>query len=218
MNIDKNYAVFGLGRYGRAVAKELMKNGVEVLAVDIDENKVNDVAKDVPYCKCADVTDIEVLKQLGITNFDIVIIAMASNFESNILAVATCKELGVKQIIAKAANETQKKILLKVGANRVVMPEIDSGLRLAKILLNPDFIDMIEITKNISVIEIDVKDEWCDKTLAELDLRKKYTINVVAIIENKNININVTPHTMLKKSMKLLVVANVQELDKLNSK
>ena len=215
MKKKKTYAVFGLGRYGRSVAKELIKSGMEVLAVDFDENKVNAAIADIPFCKCANVTDVEVLKQLGIHNIDIVIIAMASNLEASVMATMLCKELGVDMVIAKCSSEMNCKILTKVGADKVVYPEKESGIRLAKNLLSSGFVDMIELSKDASMVEIDVRPEWEGKNLMELNLRAKYSINVVAIIKNKKINTYVDPNVPLDKDMTLVVIANVNKLNKL---
>lgn len=215
MKKKKTYAVFGLGRYGRSVAKELIKSGMEVLAVDMDENKVNAAIADIPYCKCANVTDIEVLKQLGIHNIDIVIIAMASDLEASVMATMLCKELGVDMVIVKCASEMNCKILTKVGADKVVYPEKESGIRLAKNLLSSGFVDMIELSKDASMVEIDVRPEWEGKNLMELNLRAKYSVNVVAIIKNKKINTYVDPNVPLDKDMTLVVIANVNKLNKL---
>ncbi len=217
MKKKKTYAVFGLGRYGRAVSKELIKNGVEVLAVDKDENKVNAAIADIPFCKCANVTDAEVLKQLGIHNIDIVIIAMASNLEASVMATMLCKELGVDMVIAKCASEMNCKILTKVGADKVVYPEKESGIRLAKNLLSSGFVDMIELSKDASMVEIDVRPEWVGKNLIELNLRAKYSINVVAIIKNKKINTYVDPALPLEKDMTLVIIANINKLNKLKA-
>ncbi|MBP5564222.1 MAG: TrkA family potassium uptake protein [Lachnospiraceae bacterium] len=211
------YAVFGLGRYGRAVAKELIKSGVEVLAVDMDEKKVNAAIADIPYCKCGNVTDIEVLKQLGIHNIDIVIIAMASNLEASVMATMLCKELGVDMVIVKCASEMNCKILTKVGADKVVYPEKESGIRLAKNLLSSGFVDMIELSKDASMVEIDVRPEWVGKNLIELNLRAKYSINVVAIIKNKKIDTYVDPALPLDKDMTLVIIANINKLNKLKA-
>ena len=150
MNIKQSYAVFGLGRYGRSVAKELVEKGMEVLAVDVDEDIVNDAMAEIPYCKCADATDVEVIKQLGISNIDVVVIAMATNLEASVMATMLCKEIGVKTVIAKCASEMNCRILSKVGADKVVFPENESGIRLAKNLLSSGFIDIADITDNIS--------------------------------------------------------------------
>lgn len=215
MSINQTYAVFGLGRYGLAVAKELVGSGAEVLAVDIDESIVNIAAAQIPVCKCADVTDPEVLSRLGIGNVDTVIIAMAENLEASVLTTMLCKEAGVKTVIAKCANETHKKILLRVGADKVVFPESESGARLAKNLLSSGFVDMIELARNVSMIELDVKEEWVGKNLLELNLRKKYSINIVAIRSRDRVRIEINPEIPLEADEKLIVIANTSKLSKL---
>ena len=173
MQKKKTYAVFGLGRYGMAVAKELVDNGMEVIAVDLDQKTVTDAAAYLPVCKCADITDAEVIDRLGIGNIDTVIVSMAGNLEASVMAVTLCKEAGVGTVIAKCANEMHQKILLRVGADKVVFPVNESGIRLAKNLLSSGFIDMISLSRDVSMVELDVKDEWVGKNLIELDLRKK---------------------------------------------
>ena len=216
MSLNKTYAVFGLGKYGFAVAKELVLSGVEVIAVDRNENLVNDIAGEIPLCKCADVTDADVIKQLGISNIDVVIIAMAENLEASVLATMLCKEAGVKTIIAKCSNEMHKKILMRVGADKVVFPEKESGTRLAKNMLSSGFVDIIELSKDVSMVELDVKPEWIGKNLLELNLRKKYSLNIVAIKHNDNINVEINPELPLKDNMKLIVIANTNKLEKFN--
>lgn len=215
MSTQKTYAVLGLGRYGIAVAKELVENGAEVLAVDINEDIVNDAISEIPYCKCADVTDEDVIKQLGFANIDIAIIAMATNLEASVMATMLCKEIGVKTVIAKCSSEMNCKILSKVGADHVIFPERESGTRLAKNLLSHGFIDIIELAKDVSMVELNVKPEWIGKNLLELNLRRKYSINVVAIIQDNNVCINIDPEQPLEKSMKLIVIANASKLNKL---
>lgn len=215
MSIHKTYAVLGLGRYGRAVAAELVNSGAEVIAVDIDPDNVNDAVKDIPICKCADITEPEVVKKLGISNIDVVIIAMASNLEASVLAVTLCKEAGAGIVIAKCANEMHQKILLRVGADRVIFPEKESGTRLARNLLTSGFSEMIELSNEVSMVEIDVKEEWIGKTLSELSLRKKYSINVVAIDDGNEVITDIDPVIPLRKGAKLIVIVNTQMLKKL---
>ena len=215
MKNTKNFAVFGLGRYGMAVAKELVENAKEVVAVDINPKMVEEAAAYIPICKCADVTDAEVIERLGISNVDTVIICMASNLEASVMAITLCKEIGVKTVIVKCANEKHQKILLRVGADKVVFPENESGIRLAKALSNSNFMDLISLSKDVSVVELDVKDEWVGKSLIELNLRKKYSFNVVAIVEERNINVNINPEQPLTKEMKLVVIANTNKLSRL---
>ncbi len=215
MGINNSYAVFGLGRYGKAVAKELVNSGADVLAVDIKESIVNSAIADIPLCKCADTTNIDVIKQLGIANIDVVIVAMAGNLEASVMAVMLCKEVGVKTVIAKCSNEMHEAILSKVGADKVVFPENESGVRLAKNLLSSGFVDVIELSNEVSLIELDVKPEWEGKTLIELNLRKKYAMNVIAIRNGNSLETNVDPTASLKKAMKLVVIMNTAKLAKL---
>ena len=214
MNKKKTYAVFGLGRYGKSVAKELNDNGAEVLAVDMDEEIVNSCATELPYCKCADVTDPDVIKQLGISNMDVVIVGMANNLEASVMATMLCKEAGVETVIVKCSSEMNCKILTKVGADRVVFPESESGIRLAKNLLSSGFVDLLEISKDVSMVELEVKPGWIGKSLIELNLRKKYSINVVAIIQDDSVSINIDPVQPLKETMRLIVIANPAQLAK----
>lgn len=215
MSINKSYAVFGLGKYGIAVATELVNNGADVLAVDIDENIVNSAVADIPFCRCADITNPEVIKQLGISNVDVVIIAMANNLEASVMSVILCKEAGVKMVIAKCADEMQGKILCKVGADKVVYPESESGVRLAKNLVSAGIVDIIDLSEDISVIEIPVQEKWVGKTLVELDLRKKYAFNIIAIRKGEDIIVNVDPNVQLSKEMQLVVIINKTNLSKL---
>ena len=215
MSMKKTYAVFGLGRYGIAVARELVANGVEVIAVDADERIVNAAADELPICKCADITDPDVIRQLGISNVDVVVIAMANNLEASVMAVTLCKEIGVKTVIAKCANEMHQKILTRVGADKVVFPENESGIRLAKNLLSSGFVDIVSLSKNVSMIELDVRQEWVGRNLIELNLRKNYSVNVVAIRKGDTVSVDIDPHAPLKADDNLIVIANPEKLAKL---
>ncbi len=213
--IKKSYAVLGLGRYGISVARELVNNGVDVIAVDKDEALVNEAICEIPFCKCADVTDPEVMKQLGIENIDVVIIAMAGNLESCVMAITLCKELGVKTVIAKCASSMHQKILLRVGADKVVFPENESGIRLAKNLLSSGFVDMLSLSDEVSIVEVEPREEWIGKSLMNLNLRKKYSINVVAIRHGDNIIVNINPEEPLDATSKLVIIGNTSILGKL---
>ena len=212
MKKNKTYAIFGLGRYGTAVARELVENGKEVISVDRNQKIVNDAAAYLPVCKCADVTDPEVIERLGIGNIDTVIICMASNLEASVMAVTLCKEAGVKTVIAKCGSKMHQKILLRVGADKVVFPENESGIRLAKNLLSSGFVDMLSLSKDVSLIEIEVKDEWIGKNLIELHLRKKYGFNVVAIKKDGNVDVNINPEQILERGTTLIVIAKLGNL------
>lgn len=215
MSLKKSYAVFGLGRYGLAVARELVAGGADVLAIDSSEAIVNSLSAEIPLCKCADVTDPDVLRQLDIGDFDIVIVAIAGSLEATVMATMLCKELGVETVIAKCSNEMHQKILSRVGADQVVFPESESGSRLAKNLLSAGFVDLLELARDVSMVEIRVQPEWVGKNLLELNLRRKYGINVVAIRLNGEVIINIDPEKPLSKEARLLVIGNPARLGKL---
>lgn len=215
MSIQKTYAVFGLGRYGRAVAAELESRGAEVIAIDIDPAAVEDAAPLLTVCKCADITDRKVIDQLGISNVDTVIVAMASNLEASVMATMLCKEVGVPMVIAKCSSEIHRRILSKVGADRVVFPENDSGVRLARNLLSAGFTDMVELSGKVSMVELEVRDEWAGKSLAELNLRGRYSMNVVALRQGTSVSTAIDPKVPLSKVQTLIVIADTDRLRKL---
>lgn len=215
MQTKKSYAVFGLGRYGTAIARELVNNSMDVVAVDIDQKIVNDAAAFLPICKCADITDPEVISRLGIGDLDVVIVCMADSLESSVMAITLCKEVGVKKVIAKCANEMQKKIFKRVGADEVVFPEDESGIRLAKNLLSSGFIDMVSLSDEVSLVEISVKPEWVGKNLIELNLRKKFGFNIVALKRGETVNVSIDPEQALDTETTLIVIADTSKLSRL---
>ncbi len=216
MSIHKTYAVFGLGRYGSAVALELVQSGAEVLAVDADPDIVNAFAEKLPLCKCADVTDPAVIRQLGISNIDVVIIAMAQELEASVMAVMLCKEAGVPKVIAKCSSEMHRQILQKVGADMAVLPESESGTRMARNLLSSGFLDIFELSSDVAMVEVEVKDEWVGKTIRELNLRRRFDMNIVAVCQGENVNISIDPEMSLGKDMRLVVIAHTDRLSRLS--
>lgn len=215
MSIHKSYAVFGLGRYGRAVAKELIDSGAEVITVDCNDKIVENLVREFPICKCADVTDPDVIKQLGISNVDTVVIAIASNFEASIMATMLCKEAGVDQVIVKCSSEMHRDIIKKVGADMIVFPENESGIRLGKSILSSGFIDIADISDDISILELNVNQKWIGKSLKELDLRRKYSINVIAIAKGDKVKIALHPDEIIEENMKMIVIADKKDIDRL---
>ena len=212
MKRNQSYAIFGLGRYGMAVAEELAKNGEDVIAIDKNEDIVNDAIDRIPICKCGDVTDEDVLLQLGIKNIDTIIISMAENLEASIMATALCKELGAKHIIVKCKTKMHETILRKIGADKTVCPEDESGIRLAKELMHPNISDIFELSSSCSILEIKIQNDWENKTLSELMLRRKYGINVIAIKENDKVITNISPETPLTPNSVLIVIADDKKI------
>lgn len=187
---DKEYLVLGLGNFGSSVARQLENNGCKVLAVDADPEKVKGVADDVTYAICADVTDVDSLKEIGVKNFDGAVIAMGRNLEATVLSIIWMKEHGVKQIIAKTYSELQAKILKKVGADEVVFPEMEMGIHLANNLAMNKIFDTIELSDEYSIVELDAPESWVGKNLKELRCREKYGINVIGLKRHGQLTIN----------------------------
>lgn len=213
------FAVFGLGRFGQSVAKNLAENGYDVLAVDSDEDAVQEASEYVMHAVRADVTDREALRSLGIRNFDVAVIAIgAEHMQSSIMAALLAKELGVKYVLAKAQDEMQKKILEKIGVDRVVFPEREMGVRIATNLMTDNIIDFLEVSSEYSIVEIEVLDEWIGKSLKDLDIRVKYGFTVMAIKRDGILDITPQPSTSLEQNDILVVIGANDDIRMLHTK
>ncbi len=215
-NKEMQYAVLGLGIFGSTVAKTLNHYDCEVTAIDKDMECVERLADSVTQSIQGDITDITLLRNAGIAECDYAIVAVGSNLEQSILCVLALKELGVKTIIAKAKNKTYARILLQIGANKVVRPEREMGMMVAKGLLNRKIIDMVDLDDKYSIMEINVPKQWVNKTLPELNVRKKFGVNILGIRDN-NGNLEVTPSTSYKllSTDNLLIIAEESRINKL---
>lgn len=208
--MKKQYAVLGLGRFGYAVAVTLAQAGNQVLAVDENEDRIQEIADYVTCAVRADITDTKVFESLGISNMDVVIVGIAQNMEASILAAIQSKEAGVPRVIAKCSSRIHKDILLRVGADQVVMAEYETGVRLAKNLISGGFKDLFDLSDSFSVAELTVPSAWKEKTLEQLNIRKKYGVNIIAIKRDGRIEGNVDPRQPLRGG-DLLVMAGENE-------
>jgi trk system potassium uptake protein len=188
---NKEFVVFGLGRFGTSVAITLAESGCEVLVVDDNEDKINEIAPFVTHAVRAHITDGDTLKTLGIKNFDGAVVAIGEDLEASVMTTILVKELGIPYILAKAQSEIQAKILKKVGADMVVFPEKETGVRIANNLIMGNFFDAVELSSTFSLIECDPLKDWIGKSLKDLNLRARYKVNVIAI--KRYDEINVTP-------------------------
>jgi len=185
--VKKEFAVIGLGRFGGSICRALSEEGMEVMAMDIDEDKVNGFSSIVSHAVVGDSTDEGVLKSLGIRNFDHVIVAIGDNVHASILTTLILKELGVKHITVKAQNDYHEKVLSKIGADQIVHPERDMGKRIAHNIISNNVLDYLELSDEHSIVEIVASENMDGKSLIDLDIRAKYGINIVAIKRDKNI-------------------------------
>ena len=213
--MNRSFAVLGLGKSGRAVARELAENGAEVIVADKSEELVNSVADDVTVAMIADLTSAEAIKGLGISNVDVVVVTMALSLEASIMSVMVAKELGVPHVVAKAKSKRMGEILSKVGADEIVFPEEEAGKALSKKLLSEDFLDYFDISDDLCILEMRPKDEWVGKNLIDLDLRKKYDINVAAITVDGKMKASIDPHMILTKESSLLIITSKKNYKKL---
>ncbi|SHE92843.1 trk system potassium uptake protein TrkA [Caldanaerobius fijiensis DSM 17918] len=176
----KQFVVIGLGSFGVSVARSLYEMGNDVLAIDKDEELVQSISDSVTHAVQADATDENVLKSLGVKNFDVAVVTIGSDMQSSTMVTMLVKDLGVKYVIAKAHNELHARVLYRVGADRVVMPEKEMGIRVARSIVSTNLLDFIELSKEYSIIEIIPLDEWVQKSLQEINMRKRYGLNVIA--------------------------------------
>ena len=210
--MKKSFAVLGLGKFGMSVARELSRAGAEVLAVDIDKEMVNEVADEVTCAMCADVCDTDTMETLGLSNMDGVVVAITGNLNASVMATILSKEAGVPFVLAKAEDDIHTKILKKVGADKVIIPERESGIRTARHILSSNIVDFIELSRNICLIEEEVKEEWIGKNLKELNLRQKHKMNVVALRKGEEVIVNISPDKPLEKGMRLMVIMDRKDL------
>ncbi|AUN15623.1 regulator of K conductance [[Clostridium] sordellii] len=202
----KQYIVIGCGRFGSSVATTMHLLGHQVMAIDKNDDAVQAISEKVTHAAIVDVTDEQALRALGMGNFDVAIIAIGSDIRASIMATLIAKEMGVEQIVCKAKDELQAKVLYKIGADRVVFPERDMGVRVAHNLVSNNILDHIELDPDYSIVEIVTPKEWEGKTLIDLDLRAKYEITVLAIKCGKSINVTPSPEEELKAGSILVVI------------
>lgn len=179
--MKREFAVIGLGRFGGSICEELSREGMRVLAIDINEQKINEFKNIASYAVIADSTDEQALKALGIKNIDHVIVAIGDNIQASILTTVILTELGIKKITVKAQNDYHEKILNKIGADVVVHPERDMGRRLAHSLISSNIIDYLELSEEHSIVEVKAGKKMIGKNLMDLNIRATYGCNVVAI-------------------------------------
>lgn len=208
----KQFAIIGLGRFGSSVARTLTQMGYDVLAIDSDENKVEELADVVTHAVTANALEETVLKSLGVRNFDVVVVAIGQDIQSNILVTVMLKEMGVKKVVAKAATELQGKVLQKIGADIVVFPERDMGERVARWLVSKNIIDVINLSPDYSLVELAASPEFQGVSLQDSGLRKKYGITVLAIRRGKEFIISPGARQLIEEGDVLIVIGSNEKL------
>jgi trk system potassium uptake protein TrkA len=211
----RSFAVFGLGKFGQAVADKLIESGADVMVIDNDPDVIEAYSAKATSAIEADLTDPAAIKAVGISNIDCAVVAMGMSLESSIMCTMISKECGVKWVVAKAGNERMGSVLSKIGADEVIYPEEESGIRTARGLISSNFLEYFEVSDEICLIEMLPKEKWVGKSLKDLNLRKKYGINVVAIKDGV-VNEYVDPEVPLKADEALLMLIHKKNLSKLD--
>ncbi len=214
----KSFAVIGCGRFGSAVAKTLYSLGNEVLAIDVNEEVIKEISDEVTHGVQADVMDEMVLKDLGLRNFDVAVISIGSDIEASIMATLVAKELGIKKVIAKAQSELHGKVLYKIGADKVIFPERDMGMRVAHNLASTNILDFIELSPDYTILEIVALKEWEGYTLAELRLPNKFGLSITAIKRGEKIIVSPSANDKINKGDILVILGNTDNIRKIERK
>lgn len=210
----KEIAVIGLGKFGVSVATAYAREGGSVLAIDIDEDKIQEIADEVTYAVRADVSEPDVVRNLGLENVDVAIIAISDNLEASVMATILSKEVGVPQVIVKAQNDVHAKVLTKVGADRIVFPEKEFGVKIARNIAMTHFRDIIDLKDDYSIVEATVPKSWVGKNLTELNPRKKYGLNVIAIRNGEKLTVNLDPVESFTADSTLVVIGRNELISK----
>ena len=215
---SKQFVIIGLGRFGSSVAKTLYALGHDVLAIDSNEDLVQEISDSVTHAVQMDATDENALRTLGLRNFDVAVVTIGANIQASVMATLLVKDMGIKYIIAKGNSDLHAKVLYKIGADRVILPEKDMGVRVAHNLVSSSILDYIELSPDYSIIEIESPKEWYGKSMKELSLRSKYGLNVMAIKRNNEVNISPDADDVINKDDIVVAIGSAEDLTKLEGK
>lgn len=214
---NQQFAVVGLGRFGRGVCATLHRQGYEVLGTDIDEKRVAQALSDqiISHAMQLDSTELSALKESGIFECDTVIVAIGNYLQESVITTLNVKEAGVPYVVAKASSEVHGKLLQKVGADHIIYPEYEAGCALARSITKPSILDRFDLDPNHSIVEVLVPEEFHGKTVMELQLRTRYGLNVLAVSENDQFEINPDPTTRLAKGSRMVVIGSIRDIERM---
>lgn len=217
MKKKKQIVVFGLGRFGAAVAYTLSELGHEVLAVDSHMDAINEISPYVTHAVQLNATDEAAFESLDVGSFDAAVVSIGENIRDSVLISMLCKEAGVKLVISKANDELHAKVLKKVGVDRVVFAERDMGVRVAKSLIVPHLVDLVNIGGDYALAQITVPESWVDKTLAQLDVRRRWGVSIITVNRNGQVNAALSADTRLLDGDQLLILGLQKDVEKVEN-
>lgn len=216
----KTFVVIGLGRFGSAVATELCKLGHEVLAIDTNESHIQAIADHVTYAAAGNATDPAVLKALGVRNYDCAIVAVTQDVGVSALITLSLKEMGIPQVVCKARDATHKRVLERIGADRVIIPEQESGVKLAQGLARSNVLNFIELSEDYGIVEVELPADWYGKTLLELNVRARYNVTVIAVHQSGTEKMTVAPGAsyVFQAGENAVVLGRYEDINRLNER
>ncbi len=216
----KSFCIIGLGNFGTTLARTLTDNGHQVSVIDKDEEKIDEIADDVMSAICGDATNENVLKVVGINNYDACIVCLKDNMQDSILITLLLKEMGARRVVARAISNRHKKVLLKVGANMVVFPERDMGQKLAFTLTKTDVFEFFNLSEDFSIAEIKVPESWTGKSAREIDARRNFGINIIATCNNEGEHFEMfaDPERVFTTEERIVIIGDNKDLNKLTEK
>lgn len=214
--MNKSFLIIGLGRFGQSTARMLTILGHEVVAVDKRADRVSAVKDSVMRAIQADTTDERAVAQLGIRNFDGVVICIGDDIRASVLATVLCREMGAKKIVAKAQDDLHQKLLIKTGADRVVQPEHDGGIRLARSLVAEGVLDSLDLSEEYSINEVEIPKDWIDRSLAQIDVRNRYGVSVIAVRREGHVSVNIDPNEPFHKEDSIYLLGDDKSLERIS--
>lgn len=212
---ESEFVVIGLGRFGTAVATTLVEHGRTVLAIDTDRGRVQALSSTLPHVVQLDATNIDALRQVGVETFDTGLVCIGTDFENNLLATVLLRQLGVERVIAKALNVTQREILLKVGADEVILPEHEAGRRLGRKMAIDHIVDYLEVSSEIGVVELLAPPSTWEHTLSELSLRQRYELTVIAVRRGDDLIVSPSAGFRIKEEDVVVVLGRMEDAERL---
>ena len=213
---EDEFVVIGLGRFGTAVATTLAHYGHNVLAIDDDMERVQDLSTELPHVIQLDATNIDALRQAGVDNFDTGIVCIGSDFESNVMTTVLLNRLGLKRVITKARTQMQKEILLQIGADEVILPELEAGVRLARRMAAGHFVDYLEMSNDVGIVELVAPASMWNRTLAETNLRQRYELTAIAVRRGEELIVSPSAAFRLEANDYLVVLGRLADAERLN--
>lgn len=214
--MSKSFLIIGLGRFGQSTARMLTMLGHEVLAVDKRADRVSAIKDSVMHAVQADTTDERAVAQLGIRNFDCVVICIGDDIRASVLATVLCREMGAKKIVAKAQDDLHQKLLIKTGADRVVQPEHDGGIRLARSLVAEGVLDSLDLSEEYSINEVEIPRDWIGRSLAQIDVRNRYGVSVIALRREGHVSVNIDPGEPFQKNDSIYLLGDDKSLERIS--